>query len=231
VARPRYFAALDLVELQDTFYHLPRPSTVARWRAEAPAHFEFVLKAPQLITHEPTSPTYRRLRRPLSAEERARYGAFKPTAEVAAAWDETLALARLLAARVVLFQCPASFDPSPTHVRHLARFFERAARDGLRFAWEPRGAWPDRRIRELCRRLDLIHCVDPFQRAPVWGEPAYFRLHGRGGYRYAYTQADLHELRERVRAQGAAYVLFNNLSMFEDARRFRGLLEERGLAD
>jgi uncharacterized protein YecE (DUF72 family) len=225
VARPRYFAALDLVEVQETFYQLPRPATVARWRAEAPAPFEFVLKAPQLITHEPTSPTYRRLRRPLSVQERARYGAFKPTAEVAAAWEATLVLARTLGSRVVLFQCPASFDPSPTHVRHLTRFFERAARDGLRFAWEPRGAWSDGRIRELCRRLDLIHCVDPFQRPSVWGEPAYFRLHGRAGYRYAYTREDLQELRDRVRALGAAYVLFNNLRMFEDARRFRDLLE------
>lgn len=227
MARPRYFAALDLVEVQETFYNLPRPSTVTRWRVQAPAHFEFALKAPQLITHEPTSPTYRRLRRPLSPRERARYGAFKPTAEVAAAWDETLTLARVLGTRVVLFQCPASFDPSPQHVRHLTRFFERAARDGLRFAWEPRGAWADDRIRELCRCLDLIHCVDPFQRMPVWGEPAYFRLHGRGGYRYAYTREDLHELRVRVSAVGAAYVLFNNLHMFEDARRFRELLEAR----
>ncbi|HET7874102.1 MAG TPA: DUF72 domain-containing protein, partial [Methylomirabilota bacterium] len=56
VARARYFRAFELVEIQDSFYNLPRLPTVQRWRKTAPAGFEFVLKAPQLVTHEPTSP-------------------------------------------------------------------------------------------------------------------------------------------------------------------------------
>ncbi|MEK6665225.1 MAG: hypothetical protein AABZ20_02215 [candidate division NC10 bacterium] len=47
----------------------------------------------------------------------------------------------------------------------------------------------------ICRQLDLIHCVDPFQRRSVWGEPAYFHLHGKGGYHYRYSDAELEELR------------------------------------
>ena len=92
VARPRYFATFELVEIQESFYNLPRLTTVEKWRAAAPSGFEFVLKAPQLITHEPTSPTYRRLRKPLSEAQKKRYGAFKPTREVRTAWGETLAL-------------------------------------------------------------------------------------------------------------------------------------------
>lgn len=136
-----------------------------------------------------------------------------------------MALARLLRSRIVLVQCPASFTPTVVNVRRLTAFFEEAERDGLGIAWEPRGEWPDAEVERLCRRLDLIHCVDPFQQRPVWGRPAYLRLHGRGGYRYAYTDADLRELRAIVGDLGEAYVLFNNLSMFDDARRFRRLLE------
>ncbi|MHC1610664.1 MAG: DUF72 domain-containing protein [Candidatus Methanospirareceae archaeon] len=33
-----------------------------RWRLRAPKEFEFTVKAWQLITHEPTSPTYRKAR-------------------------------------------------------------------------------------------------------------------------------------------------------------------------
>jgi uncharacterized protein YecE (DUF72 family) len=225
VGRSRYFATFNLVEIQETFYNLPRPATVERWRAAAPDGFEFTLKAPQLITHEPSSPTYRRLRRALSPAARERYGGFRPTREVRAAWEQTRALARLLRARIVLFQTPASFTPAPSHIRRLTRFFEEAERDALRFVWEPRGDWPDPTVRALCKRLSLIHGVDPFQRRPVRGEPAYFRLHGRGGYRYGYTDADLRELCAMTRVAKDAYVLFNNVEMFDDARRFLALLD------
>jgi uncharacterized protein YecE (DUF72 family) len=224
VARARYMEAFDLVEVQETFYDLPRPATAERWRAAAPADFEFVLKAPQLITHEPGSPTYRRLRMTLSPTQQKRYGAFKPTREVLGAWEATRALARALGCRIVLFQSPASFTPTPEHVRNLTHFFEVAARERLRFAWEPRGEWADAEITSLCRRLDLIHCVDPFQRRPVWGQPAYFRLHGKGGYHYRYSDAELSELGTIAADFAEAYVLFNNTSMFEDARRFLRLV-------
>lgn len=224
-ARPRYFATFGLVEIQESFYNLPRLTTVERWRAAAPAGFEFVLKAPQLITHEGTSPTYRRLRVHLSEARKKRCGAFKPTPEVSAAWKETLALARALRSKIVLFQCPASFTPTAKHIRNLIAFFEEAERGELDFAWEPRGEWSDGDVRMLCQRLQLIHCVDPFQRRPVWGEPAYFRLHGKGGYHYKYSEAELRELRTRVRPLREAYVLFNNTEMFDDARRFLELLQ------
>jgi uncharacterized protein YecE (DUF72 family) len=224
VARARYFGAFDLVEIQESFYALPRLATVERWRTSAPAGFEFILKATQLITHAPSSPTYRRLRTPLTESEKRRYGEFKPTPEVRTAWIETLARARALDSRLVLFQSPASFTPTAAHVRNLTAFFESVERDGLRFAWEPRGRWPDATVRALCRKLSLIHCVDPFQQRPVWGEPAYFRLHGKGGYRYRYADEELRELRALVAGFGAAYVLFNNNEMFDDARRFLALL-------
>jgi uncharacterized protein YecE (DUF72 family) len=224
VARARYVRALALVEVQESFYNLPRPATVERWRAAAPPGFEFVLKAPQLITHEASSPTYRRLRTPLPESRKTRYGAFRPTPEVFAAWEATRTLARALGSKIVLFQSPASFTPGARHRANLERFFGRAERGGLAFAWEPRGAWPDAEVRALCRALDLIHCVDPFQRRSLWGEPAYFRLHGRGGSRSRYTDAELEELRGVCRGAGSACVLFNNIEMWGDALRFLRLL-------
>ncbi len=50
-----------MLELQKTFYRPPRLPTAERWRRETPAEAEFTLKAWQLITHEPSSPTYRRV--------------------------------------------------------------------------------------------------------------------------------------------------------------------------
>ncbi|WP_242395641.1 DUF72 domain-containing protein [Anaeromyxobacter oryzisoli] len=46
-----YAARLSAVEVNNTFYRLPRPGTLAGWRAEVPPGFVFALKAPQRITH------------------------------------------------------------------------------------------------------------------------------------------------------------------------------------
>jgi uncharacterized protein YecE (DUF72 family) len=75
----------------------------------------------------------------------------------------------------------------------------------------------------LCQELNLVHCVDPFQRSSVHGSPAYFRLHGRGGYRSRYTDDDLRQLKTWCAQHAEVYCLFNNLSMWDDALCFKGM--------
>lgn len=76
-------------------------------------------------------------------------------------------------------------------------------------------------------RLHLLRGGDPFatRPPPPRAQPtAYFRLHGRGGYRYAFTDEDLRALAEQVCEYEDAWVLFNSMSMWDDARRFKQLL-------
>lgn len=223
-SRGAYFQEFRLVEVQQTFYQPPETKTLARWREEAPEGFEFALKAWQLITHAPTSPTYRRLKTPLSNEERAQAGNFQLTPVVRRAWERTLEAARALQATAVVFQCPASFRPEQENVDNLRRFFSSAERDGLIFCWEPRGNWPKELVRELCAELDLVHCVDPFKDEPLYGLVRYFRLHGIGGYRYRYSDEELGRLLQWCKPDKTNYVLFNNTNMLEDARRFAELV-------
>lgn len=84
------FRDFDLVEVQQSFYPPPRPSTAQRWRMEAPDGFVFTLQAWRLITHASTSPTYRRLRAPLSARQRARGGGFQWNPVTRMAWRRIL---------------------------------------------------------------------------------------------------------------------------------------------
>lgn len=77
IARGTYYKQFDVVEVQQTFYDPPPPLALARWRAHAPASFEFTMKAWQVITHFGTSRTYRRLRSPFSDNERAEAGGFR----------------------------------------------------------------------------------------------------------------------------------------------------------
>ncbi len=224
VNRNRYASQLAVVEIQRTFYQPPKPETARRWRQEVPEDFEFTLKAWQLITHEPSSPTYRRLTLPLSEAERRQAGAFKPTALVRRAWEETLLIAKTLKARLVVFQCPAKFDPTPEHLDNLRRFFGGLDRQGLTLAWEPRGPWPRQEVSRLCQELHLVPVVDPLVVPPHPGPLAYFRLHGKTGYRYRYSDRDLAELAGLLGAYEEAYVMFNNLAMWEDANKFQRLV-------
>jgi uncharacterized protein YecE (DUF72 family) len=225
-----YARHFSCVEVQQTFYQPPLLPTLERWRAQVPAHFEFTLKAWQLITHQAKSPTYKRLRAPLSDEERAEAGFFRPTPTVDKAWQLTLDCAKALKATTILFQCPASFTPTAEHVRHMTDFFARIDRSGLTLCWEPRGDWDPQLIGDLCEELQLWHVVDPFSHTTTTPEQCYFRLHGRQGWRYQYEPQELAELTELLPPDQPAYVFFNNVHMRADALVFKSLLEtEAGL--
>lgn len=227
VGRRVYFEHFPCVEVQQTFYHPPEERTLEKWRSEAPEEFEFTLKAWQLITHEPKSPTYRRLRFQIPEEKRDRYGGFRPTDEVFKAWEVTRRAAELLRARIVIFQCPQSFRPTEEAIANMRAFFGSIDRGGLLLGWEPRG-WPPREVEPLCRELELLHVVDPFQGDALWDNLIYWRLHGRGGYRYRYSDDELRELMEKLPEDRPCYVMFNNTSMFQDAKRFMALLRGDG---
>jgi uncharacterized protein YecE (DUF72 family) len=227
MAMAEYVTRFPVVEVQQTFYQPPQVSTLERWRASAPPDFEFTMKAWMLITHEARSPTYRRLKRELSEEEREQCGSFRPTLIVREAWDVTLACAVALAARRILFQCPASFKPTKGNVHHMREFFASITRaPELQLLWEPRGGWPNELVRELCRELDLTHVVDPFAARTVTPERCYFRLHGRTGFRYVYEDEELEELSAMLPKTETSYVLFNNVRMREDAERFHKIIEQ-----
>jgi uncharacterized protein YecE (DUF72 family) len=228
MAQAEYTAQFPVVEVQQTFYQPPKVETLRRWRAEAPTDFEFTLKAWMLITHEARSPVYRRLKRVLTEDEREGTGGFRASVIVREAWAQTLSCIEALDARRVLFQCPASFQPTAPNIKRLRRFFSTIKRpDNLQCLWEPRGEWPREVTSALCRELELVHVVDPFTTRTTTPEFCYFRLHGRKGFRYVYEEDELEELYEMLPHAQTSYVLFNNVRMREDAARFQELVMRR----
>ena len=228
-ARQIYYRTLPLVEIQRTFYQLPRVKTAQKWRQESPAYFEFTLKAWQLITHRPSSPTYRRLSHPIPDELKEAYGSFRPTPENFKAWKDTLEVARALEAEIVVFQSPSSFGPGPKNIAQMREFFSTIERDNLQVAWEPRGHWSPDEAGQLCRDLDLLHVVDPYLGREKAGSIIYWRLHGAGNFRHRYTDQELGKLVTMLRKskKKKAYVLFNNIYMWEDSQRFLEIWEKR----
>lgn len=228
MAMEDYALYFPVVEVQNTFYDPPRDETMRRWLAVTPPSLEYTMKVWQLVTHPASSPTYRRMKNGLPAG--AEPGFFRDSAAVNRGWRRSLQCAQVLGATAMLFQCPASFTPEPENVSRMRRFFERIERPPARLLWEPRGsAWVKQRplALSLCRDLDLVHVVDPFVTPPEPGVAVYWRLHGIGGARHSYTDAELQRLLPLLRGSGTeepAYVMFNNLPRVGDAKRFARLV-------
>jgi len=235
-----YYSKFSIVEVQETFYKLPKPETVSKWREAAPENFKFCMKAWQAITHPPTSPTWRRAGVKIPKSKYDRYGFLRPTEENFEAWEKTLEICKAMEAEVCVIQTPAAFGYSSENVSNVEHFFSSIKRNRVMIGWEPRGTWRDHlsEVEKLCEKLDLIHVVDPFRCNPVsQARLTYFRLHGIGGkevnYRYRYTDQDLVKLREIVEKEikegRSVYVLFNNVYMADDAARFVEFLKSANL--
>jgi uncharacterized protein YecE (DUF72 family) len=218
-----YFETFDTLEVQQTFYDPPSRDTMFRWREQAPEGFVFTLKAWQVITHRATSNTYRRMKTRVG--DRSAVGAFQLNDTTLHAWKVTRDAARLLRAKAILFQCPASFKPTEENVDNMRLFFGAIDRlDGVHFLWEPRGPWPPELVLDVCRELNLVDTVDPFLRDSVTPELLYWRLHGIGSHYRPYTDEELAQLAARLPRDANAYVMFNNIPRVGDAQKFIGLM-------
>ncbi|MCD6563023.1 MAG: DUF72 domain-containing protein [Thermoproteales archaeon] len=233
--RKEYYKYFNVIELQDTFYRLPKLNTVKKWRSEAPENFEFTLKAWQTMTHTPKSPTWRKNNIKVKKEDFKKYGFFRPTNEVFSAWEKFRENAKMLNAKIIVFQTPPSFKCTRENINNMKEFFNSIDRNRFILCWEPRGNWYENEniLKQVLENLNLVHVVDILKRKPlVYRNILYFRMHGLGkgevNYRYKYNDKDLqkikniifslqHEVRE-------VYVMFNNIFMFHDALRLKKML-------
>lgn len=139
------------------------------------------------------------------------------------AWQRTREIAQAVRARIILFQCLASFVAGGENIDHMRKFFQSLVRDKLLFAWEPRGEWSQEAIISLCQELNLIHCTNPLEMMPLHGAINYLRLHCGPGYRHSYTGEELEQLRQII-GDKESHILFNNITMYDGGLRFIKLL-------
>jgi uncharacterized protein YecE (DUF72 family) len=232
-----YYREFDSVEIQSTFYNIPRLETVEKWRMEAPASFEFVVKVFQGITHPTSSPTWRKFRGKLPNVDKdsESYGFLRPTDEVINCWRTMIEICSKLRSEAILIQTPPNFNCSAINVTNMEKLLTTVSRKNTTICWEPRGDWnmnPDK-IKQTCSKLDLVHVVDIMRRRPVSEhEVSYMRLHGLNpkefDYRYEYSYQELLSLRDKVseieEKSRKVYVFFNNTNMANDAKRFKQIL-------
>jgi uncharacterized protein YecE (DUF72 family) len=212
-----YVQLFQSVEVNSTFYRIPKLVTAEKWRREADEmnkQFEFTVKASKIITHVDRFGS------------RASIDAFSQMLDICAA----------LRAKVLLLQSPESFRPTPENINRLEKFFGAVKRGSFTIAWEPRGKWWEmkERVQQLCDQFKIVCCVDPFRNSPllVAGRRlGYFRLHGFGKpsmYMYRFSGKEMEELLSKCiglwKSLDRIYVFFNNAFMYENALEFGSLV-------
>ena len=220
----RYFRKWDLVEIEQTLVRAPGDGTIKRWLRESQEGFEFVVAASPLVTYGPGSQHFRYQPAPAKSQWR-KYSPFAATKEVAAAFDETLVLARELKAKLLVFQTPADMVADKTLLRAMTQFFAKTDRQERRWVWEPKGGWEFREAAALAKDLDLTLCVDPLAHPPPDPSFAYCHLPGPAGFRSRYEEEALLRLREICREYRETYCLFGNIDMNNDATRFHQIVQ------
>lgn len=211
-----YRSVFSTVEINYTFYRLPRSTSVTRWHDEAPRGFRYATKGSRLITH---------MRR-IQPRDR----------EVRTYLDRVRPLKSYLA--VVLWQLPPDLKRD---VARLDNFLGRLPRrlDGspLRHAVEFRDhSWLDDDVFDLlARRRASCVWISSAAMPPVrphTADPVYVRFHGlTGGWRHDYTDRELEPWAAALaEVDTDAYAFFNNDGRANAPRNARTLTAMLGPA-
>lgn len=218
-----YALRFPALEVQSTFYRLPRISTAKNWRKVAP-RLSFTLKAFQGITHPADSPTWRRSRKELEGVDPTEVGLLRLSRFTKKAWDETEQLADVLDAKVVVIQLPPKYEYSGKNVSKLRTFLSAVSTRRIPAVEFRHTSWLGRlqEVRAAIEPWDGILVTDPLKMDPPDQPLQYHRMHGSDGlvnYRHRYTNEELEQLARSIRGKKAC-VFFNNLAMKEDAESF-----------
>jgi uncharacterized protein YecE (DUF72 family) len=172
----RYYGTrLPAVEINNSFYRIPREKVLLEWAEQVPAAFRFVLKASRRITH---------INRLAAADD---------------SLDYFLRTVNVLGDRLgpTLFQCPPSLKKDIGRLREFLARVPRTWRAALEFR---HASWFDDEVYDALRSHDAaLVAVDedeeswPLVPTASWG---YLRLRRSG-----YSDADLAAWAERVNGQ------------------------------
>ncbi len=174
---PFYADHFDVVELSATFYRLPDESQFATWRAQAPAGFTFLARAPRRICH----------RKRLKGCER----------EVEAFLERVRLLGPCLGP--VIWELPPTFK---CEEETLAAFLARLPADMVHVMEFRHASWHRAAVHEMLREHGVAMLMHDHggRRTPWWitGPVVVFRLNGMQAQRRCYGARGLEPFVEQM---------------------------------
>ena len=190
-----YAEHFDTVEINMTFYRLPRDTAVAKWVEETPPDFIFAVKMSRYVTH------IKRLR-DLPPSLELFYSRIRPLVDTPKLGP-------------VLWQLPATFQRDDERLAQALAQLPRG-RHCFEFRHE---SWFAPEVYELLRRHEVALVIGdtpkrPFQSHELTADWTFIRFHeGTRGRFSNYSESELEEWAQRIErwaASGDVYAYFNN---------------------
>jgi len=189
-----YAQHFKTVELNASFYHLPRPKTFEGWRQKTPDDFVFAVKASRYISH------VKRLR------------------DCQEPWEKLSSAAKELGEKLglILFQLPPSLEVSPRRLEAFLRLLPEEPRYSFEFR---HASWLCDGVYDILRSQGVALCIPDSPGMPksleVTAPFVYVRMHGSASpYGSKYTDEELEQWAGRIKGflkRGLeVYVYFNN---------------------
>jgi uncharacterized protein YecE (DUF72 family) len=201
-----YSQAFNFVEVNSTFYEIPKMKSVEFWRRIVPPDFEFSVRCNKRITHELE---------------------FESVPEAFEILDKMVILCNILRAEILHFQTPPSFNYNNANIEKVKDFIASAKLNNLRIALEPRNSTPlQPNFVEMLQELNIIHCVDLLKvKEPAYlNDILYTRLFGKGHHNiYQPLDSELKQIDLAASKEGVkkAVITSHSVRMFKDAARFK----------
>jgi len=189
-----YAGHFDTVEINNTFYQLPKRVTFENWHKQAPADFLYTVKANRYITH------IKRLKDPQEPLERF--------FERACLLKENLG--------PVLYQLPPNFHKDLERLRAFIEVLPKGREAVFEFR---HNSWFSEDTYKLLSEFNAGFCIHDMPGVPtprvVTADIIYIRFHGpTGRYEGNYSKSALQDwadwLKENIRKARAFYAYFNN---------------------
>ena len=200
-----YSKLFNFVEINSTFYSLPKLSMVESWRSRVPPDFEFSVRLNRTVTHK-----------------------FKlePSEEAFDIFTYTCKVCRILRSDIIVMQTPESIEFNREKIKSIRDFFRSLNLKGLRVAWELRGkSRVPEALLTFMQDQNIIHCVDISKEEPFYeSDQLYTRLFGKGKENiYQFTDDELRQIdvRTRSRSYDQVRISFHNVRMYKDAARLK----------
>jgi uncharacterized protein YecE (DUF72 family) len=189
-----YAEYFDTVEINNTFYHLPKEKTLQRWHKVAPKGFLYAVKASRYITH------------------------IKKLNDASEPLERFFERVKLLKNSLgpVLYQLPPSLHKDIARLEAFIGLLPKKPPAVFEFRHE---SWYSNDTFDLLNKLGVGFCIHdmPGNESPrvVTSDIVYLRFHGTSGrYAGSYPKSQLHDWAEWIKdhAQNARaiYAYFNN---------------------
>jgi uncharacterized protein YecE (DUF72 family) len=208
-----YAATFDTVEINNSFYRLPKAETFDKWREQAPPGFTYSVKANRFLTQA------------------------KKLKDCAEPLERMLTPVRHLGETLgpILYQLPPRFR---LNLERLSEFIDLLPRDLMHIFEFREKSWLTEEVLALLDRSGVSFCVHdmPGSAAPRWaaGPIAYIRFHGgEGKYWGRYSDEGLLSwsdwIVEQSRAGRDVWCYFNNdifAHAIDDALTLRSMVAQ-----